>query len=461
MGGDINTNQCSSQLPFYNVSSGICIKYCDINSLVQNLCTLRYTNGHPLYNTFKDGLTNLDRRLLNNRKSIKFEDKYFAYTIINLELLTNYTTNYNIITQCLFFLEQNTNLNNNLNDRIIALMIEHYNENNQVNKTIYEYYHDSDQTSTLIKIDSSECDLLDFTYNTNNTTIADIDLYATTVLTTNKIEKIIEITINKEYNEITTANELNIYTTTKYTKVECYESCQTCKKSGNGKVHNCLECKKKYPFQLFKDNYLNCYEYCHNNTYIEINDTYLCLEEPICLGDKNKLIPGKNNSCIDNCKNDDKYKYEFRNTCYESCPKQISISSIDNPYICELNCTKEYPYENTKTQQCIKKCDYGDMFNNKCKQNYINKNADKNEKKVEMSKTIIDNIKKGTMKQVLSQVIANNESLIMKDGESSHIITTLSNNFQRADLSFINFGECEQLINNIFIYKIIYFFRNN
>ena len=438
-------NQCSSQLPFYNLTSGECIEYCDINSLVQNLCELKYIYGHALYNTFKGGLTNLDSILLKNLESIKFREIYFSYTIINLELMNNYT--YNIITQCLFLLEQNTNLYNNLNDRkIYALMIEHYNENNQVNKTIYEYYCDSDQISTLIKIDSRKCDSLVLTNNTNNTNNNNFDLDATTVLTTNKNEKTIEIT---------TAKELNIYTTNKYTEEkievnnkECYESCQTCKKSGNDKVHNCLECKAKYPFQLFKNNNLNCYEYCHNNIYIEKNDTYLCLEEPICLGDKNKLIPGKNNSCIDNCKNDDKYKYEFRNICYESCPKEISSSSKGNPYICELNCTEESPYENIKAQQCINKCDYNDMFNNKCKQNYINKNKDKNEKNGEMSKTIIENIKNGTMKQVLSQVIGNNESLIMKDGESSHIITSLSSSFQRADLSSINFGECEQLIKN-------------
>ena len=45
--------------------------------------------------------------------------------------------------------------------------------------------------------------------------IAVLDIDATTVLTINKNEKIIEITTNKEYNEITIANELNIYTTNK------------------------------------------------------------------------------------------------------------------------------------------------------------------------------------------------------------------------------------------------------
>ena len=93
---------------------------------------------------------------------------------------------------------------------------------------------------------------------------------------------------------------------------------------------------------------MNCYEFCHNNSYDETNDIYECLEDNICFGKINKLIPEKNNSCIDDCSKDDTYKFEFNNICYKECPKDISELSKDNKYLCNLKCPPENPYENKK-----------------------------------------------------------------------------------------------------------------
>ena len=50
---------------------------------------------------------------------------------------------------------------------------------------------------------------------------------------------------------------------------------------------------------------------------------------------------------IDNCINDDKYKYEYNNICYESCPKGTSV--ILNNYLCEdLNCYISYNMNETE-----------------------------------------------------------------------------------------------------------------
>ena len=197
----------------------------------------------------------------------------------------------------------------------------------------------------------------------------------------------------------------------------CYESCEICEKAGNDITHNCLKCKSEYPF-IFQNNdmYLNCYKFCHDNYYDELNNVYQCLEKPICIGNANKLIKDKNNTCIDDCSNDKEYIYEFKNICYKECPINESEISKDNKYICELKCPPEKPYENLINHQCIQNCNVNDIFNNKCKLNYKSNN-----KKYNISKEIIENIKNGNMKEILLQMSTSNESLVMQEGETIHL----------------------------------------
>ena len=37
--------------------------------------------------------------------------------------------------------------------------------------------------------------------------------------------------------------------------------------------------------------------------------------------------------CIDECKNDDIYRYEYNNTCYEKCPNE-TYKLKDNNFVC-------------------------------------------------------------------------------------------------------------------------------
>ena len=66
-----------------------------------------------------------------------------------------------------------------------------------------------------------------------------------------------------------------------------------------------------------------------------------------CSQNSSKLIIGKN-ICIDDCKNDMIYKFEYNNTCYNYCPKGTHNSSYNN-YLCEedLICDKYYNYNYT------------------------------------------------------------------------------------------------------------------
>ena len=126
----------------------------------------------------------------------------------------------------------------------------------------------------------------------------------------------------------------------------------------------------------------------------------------------------------------------------------ISSVSKDNNFLCEikLKCTVEYPYENTITQECQKECDINDKFNNICKLNYINK-TQKNTN-IDLSNQIISNIKNGSISELINKIIDENKTFIMKEGEDTHILSSLSDNLKRLNYSSINLGDCEKLLRN-------------
>ena len=75
--------------------------------------------------------------------------------------------------------------------------------------------------------------------------------------------------------------------------------------------------------------------------------------------------------------------------------------------------------------------------------NYIGK-----AEKVDFSSKIIENMKNGTLNEILSQIISDNSSYIVQDGADAHIISTLGNNLNRINFSSINFGKCEEKLRN-------------
>ena len=77
-----------------------------------------------------------------------------------------------------------------------------------------------------------------------------------------------------------------------------------------------------------KDN--NCYETCDYYFYFDLNK-YHCTENKMCPEKYNKLIINQSR-CIDNCQNENIYKYEYNNICLEECP--LNTSSNENNFIC-------------------------------------------------------------------------------------------------------------------------------
>ena len=110
---------------------------------------------------------------------------------------------------------------------------------------------------------------------------------------------------------------------------KCYDSCKSCNNKGNYKNHNCIECKSNYIF--FNDSIYktNCYKKCEYYYYFDdLNNYYHCTENDECPEKYNKLILDKK-KCINDCKNDNIYQYEFENQCLKYCPQDTYYNEND------------------------------------------------------------------------------------------------------------------------------------
>ena len=160
---------------------------------------------------------------------------------------------------------------------------------------------------------------------------------------------------------------------------------------------------------LLSKNDINCYQICSFYYYYdEILNKYICTEKLECPKPYDKLIDGKN-ECVKLCNETMDYQYYFPilNKCLKKCPNNFEEN-------------KEKPF------YCIFKKLSGTM----------------------QKSAIVEMMKSGMMDDILSQVIASNESYITEDDTDLHIISTLSGNLKRTDFSSIDFGDCEQLIRN-------------
>ena len=222
-------------------------------------------------------------------------------------------------------------------------------------------------------------------------------------------------------------------------KNSCYETCKTCDNNGNITIHNCIECNDNYIYELNISNYKNCYNICPYYYYkdTKLNKNY-CTYNLSCPTNYPKLIENKN-KCINNCNNDQLYKYEFKNKCYKECPMNISYKS-DNNY-CEISCTKEFPYEIIETQECVNNCSNYEIINGLCKIN-------NNELAKELEEKIIDNLIKELTKDFDTSKIDKGENIVIKQKYSTITITTTENqkNEKLLNVTSIDLGECENII---------------
>ena len=80
---------------------------------------------------------------------------------------------------------------------------------------------------------------------------------------------------------------------------------------GNETDNKCTECKSTHETKNDFEDDNNCYIKCSFNYYYDSDNKYQCTNDNSCPINYNKFIPDKKR-CIDECKNDNIYKYEYQ-----------------------------------------------------------------------------------------------------------------------------------------------------
>ena len=200
--------------------------------------------------------------------------------------------------------------------------------------------------SSFIKFCSNDTNMIQYLLEPNNFTsdCTDICFTSNTKLDLNNSQCICEdnfyVTDNNPnlcYNETPEGYYLDL---NESIYKECFNSCKTCDEPGNEIDNKCKECKQNYTFLNDSLNNMNCYKICENYYYFDDSDNYMCTENEICPDGYNKLIRDKN-KCIDDCKNDDTFKYDYNNTCVEICPSETFVDESNKL------CLTEKKFEST------------------------------------------------------------------------------------------------------------------
>jgi len=207
---------------------------------------------------------------------------------------------------------------------------------------------------------------------------------------------------------------------------KCYETCNKCNIGGNELNNNCIECKVNYTFYINQKNISNCYKKCDSYYYFDKSDNFYCTET---CPDKYKKVIEEKKRCIDLCKNDDIYKYEYDNICYEKCPNGTIVNEA------KYNC-----YENENTN--------------------ISKNASNVglEDRLQQFRELIEGFNVSEQKE---DIIEEKDNITFQMTTSDH-----QRNNRNKNMSTINLGGCEEKLKNIYgiddslpliIFKIDYF----
>ena len=203
--------------------------------------------------------------------------------------------------------------------------------------------------------------------------------------------------------------------------------------------------------------------------------------ENICFSGS-KIIPLKK-KCIDDCNNDDTYKCEYNNICYETCPEiednpintifddvSRTHSFIDDEISDIIINSDIITYNDDKTEN--ESSDKEKSDNNGNSHNEIIKtekvemeeilyigyfiNASNKENNVTMKDEIIKKIKNEIISRQLDSLISNiterKEDLLIKTNDTIYQITTTENqkNNTYKDISTLDLGKCEDRLKQIY-----------
>ena len=140
---------------------------------------------------------------------------------------------------------------------------------------------------------------------------------------------------------------------------KCYKGCKYCYGEGNSNNHKCKECKSNMILELES----NCYEKCSEGEYYYFDDSNNFHCQRSCPDNYKKIIDkGK---CINDCRNDSFYIFQFENTCLDKCPENY-FANYDNVCVQNLICPQRTYYNYTQTG-CIDSIPVGFYLNDSIK----------------------------------------------------------------------------------------------
>ena len=148
----------------------------------------------------------------------------------------------------------------------------------------------------------------------------------------------------------------------------CYETCETCSKSGNKRNNNCNSCRAGYifhPNQITNSN--NCIFNClsiNNYFYLDMdnNDEYICVDK--CPENYPYLQPDKK-QCLKSCSNEESLKYSRNWICISQCPLGTQPDNFNECISISNNCIKS-ELESKYILQDINDTNINDFIINYC-----------------------------------------------------------------------------------------------
>ena len=414
--GNINTSSVESMRSMFNN----CIKLSSIN--LSNFDTSHVT-------TFQ--------KMFKNCINLKYLDlsSFQSFNLLNMDSMFHNCKSLIYLNLYSFQLKNTISINN-----IIT--------NNNPNITFC--INDNDTKNNLFGYDSISRCLLPCTddNNTNINILSDsLPISCLNYEYENEYENIcLHVSLDETY-ELYNEEEENIANQEDDLDIDdnCYDNCKSCYGEGNETYNNCKECKDNLTFYNNSDNIINCYPICNNYYYFDELNIFHCSER--CTDKFNKLILDKN-KCIDECINDDIYKYEYNNKCYKKCPENTISNEINN-FTCSIrlinneNITQKIITTSSSDSEVIYECKKDDTLNNNC--NFLNI---KNE-------TEILNIIQENIESLFDP--DNGESQVIKGGDDViYQITNTKNEkdilnyggFNNYNLTILDLGECEDKLKN-------------
>ena len=224
----------------------------------------------------------------------------------------------------------------------------------------------------------------------------------------------------------------------------CYSSCQTCNKSGNEEVHNCITCDEINNFAVLTRGYNNCYPNCSDYFYFDSNKKYTCTDGPEC--PKNYgLIVKEIGQCVISCLNTEYYQYEYRGNCYKECPPD-SILLDPNKKTCKLSCPYERPFMIKSTGGCVSNCTINERKEKECVTNYFGN-------KTNIQDIILNDIEEHLTDGKFDFSILLDESIIIEEENINYELTTTNNKEENSITSTLDLSKCEEALRDFYPIK--------